>query len=49
MKAIELVHLFENNDIMCLTETPQKIDKNNFSKNIKYITSMRNVKKVGDL
>ena len=51
MKAVELEHLFENNDILCLTETQQKIEKISFNKSIKYITSMRDVKekKVVDL
>ena len=51
MKAVELAHLFENNDILCLTETQLKIEKISFSKSIKYITSMRDVKekKVVDL
>ena len=41
MKAIELESLFGNNDILCLTETQQKMEKVNFSKNVKYVTSMR--------
>ena len=51
VKAVELEHLFENNDILCLTETEQKIEKISFIKSIKYITSMRDVKekKVGGL
>ena len=51
VKAVELEHLFENNDILCLTETQQKIEKISFNKSIKYITSMRDVKekKVVDL
>ena len=44
VKAVELEHVFENNDILCLTETQQKMEKINFSKSIKYITSMRDVK-----
>ena len=44
VKAVELEHLFENNDILCLTETQQKIEKISFNKSIKYITSMRDVK-----
>ena len=49
MKAVEFEHLFENNDILCLTETQRKIEKICFSRSIKYITSMRDVKdkKVG--
>ena len=44
MKAIEPESLFVNNDILCLTETQQKkMEKNNFSNNIKYIV-MQNVK-----
>ena len=48
MKAIELESLFGNNDILCLTETQQKLEKNYFSRNV---TSMRDVKekKVVDL
>ena len=37
VKAVQLEHLYENNDILCLTDTQQKIEKNYFSKNIKYI------------
>ena len=44
VKAVELQHLFENNDILCLAETQQKIEQIHFSKSIKYITSMRDVK-----
>ena len=44
MKAIELESLFGNNDILCLTETQQKLEKINFSKIVKYVTSMRDVK-----
>ena len=44
VKAVELVHLFENNDILCLTETQQKIEKISFSRSIKYITYMRDAK-----
>ena len=44
VKAIELENLFGNKDILCLTETQQKLEKNNFSKNVKYVTSMRDVK-----
>ena len=51
MKAIELESLFGNNDILCLTETQQELRKINFSKNVKYVTSMQDVKetKVVDL
>ena len=51
MKAIELESLFGNNDILCLTETQQKMEKVNFSKNVKYVTSMQDVeeKKGGGL
>ena len=51
VKAIELESLFGNNDILCLTETQQKMEKINFSKNVKYVTSMRDVeeKKGGGL
>ena len=44
VKAIESESLFGNNDILCLTETRQKLEKINFSKNVKYVTSMRDVK-----
>ena len=44
LKAIELESLFGNNDILCLTETQQKLGKKLFSKNVKYVTSMRDVK-----
>ena len=44
VKAVELEHLFENNDILCLTETQQKIGKISFSRSLKYITSMQDVK-----
>ena len=44
VKAVKLEHLFENNDILCLTETQQKIEKISFSRSIKHITSMRDVK-----
>ena len=51
VKAIELESLFWNNDILCLTEAQQKMEKVNFSKNVKYVTSMRDVeeKKGGGL
>ena len=44
MKTVELEHLFDNNDILCLTETQPKSEKISFSKSIKYITSMQDVK-----
>ena len=46
VKAIELESLFGNNDILCLTETKQKMEENNFSKNGKYVTSMQDVEEI---
>ena len=44
VKAIELESLFGNNDILCLTVIQQKMEKINFSKNVRYVMSMRDVK-----
>jgi len=43
-KAAELVKIIEENDILCLTETQQKLDSIDFGRKIIYETSMRNCK-----
>ena len=40
-KAVELETILDNNDIICLTETQQKVEKLNFSKGIKTLVNMR--------
>lgn len=51
VKAVEIEQLFEEHDILCLTETQQKFEKVNFSRDVGYITSMRDMqdKKGGGL
>ena len=43
VKAIEIERILTKNSIICLTGTQQKLEKINFSQDIRYITSMRSM------
>ena len=41
VKAVELEEMMKTNELLCLTETQQKIEKTKLKKSTKYLTTMR--------